>query len=29
MCDRIMAAALGHDVADDLTALIIRREPAW
>jgi hypothetical protein len=29
MCDRIMEAALGHDVADDLTALVIRREPAW
>jgi hypothetical protein len=29
MCDRIMAASLGHDVADDLTALVIRREPSW
>jgi hypothetical protein len=29
MCDRIMAASLGHDVADDLTALVIRREPPW
>jgi serine/threonine protein phosphatase PrpC len=29
MCDRILQAAVGHDVADDLTALIIRREPEW
>jgi serine phosphatase RsbU (regulator of sigma subunit) len=29
MCDRILQAAVGHDVADDLTALVIRREPAW
>jgi hypothetical protein len=29
MCDRILEAAVGHDVADDLTALVIRREPAW
>jgi hypothetical protein len=29
MCDRIMEAGLGHEVADDLTALVIRREPSW
>jgi hypothetical protein len=29
MCDRIMEASLGHEVADDLTALVIRREPSW
>jgi Stage II sporulation protein E (SpoIIE)/GAF domain len=29
MCDRIMEAAVGHDVADDVTAVVVRREPAW
>ncbi|WP_151082561.1 PP2C family protein-serine/threonine phosphatase [Nocardioides cynanchi] len=29
MCDRIMDASIGHEVADDLTALVIRREPSW
>ena len=29
MCERIMQAAVGHDVGDDLTVVIIRREPAW
>jgi hypothetical protein len=29
MCDRIMEASVGHEVGDDLTALVIRREPEW
>jgi phosphoserine phosphatase RsbU/P len=29
MCDRIMQASIGHEIGDDLTALVIRREPSW
>jgi hypothetical protein len=29
MCDRIMQASIGHEIDDDLTALVIRREPSW
>ena len=29
MCDRILQASIGHEIGDDLTALVIRREPAW
>jgi hypothetical protein len=29
MCDRVLQGSVGHQVTDDLTVLVIRREPSW